>query len=138
MTPRQQRFVAEFAIDGNATQAAIRAGYSPNGAKVTASRLLTKPNVAAAVSERTQRVLERAEITAADIARVAWEIATDAETQPGARVSALALLAKRHPEFSDKHEHSGPAGGPIPVEVAAILAEMGPERVAAWLAQRQT
>lgn len=57
---RQRRFVDEFAVDGVATKAAIRAGYSPNGAAVQASRLLTKPNILAAVNAaeaaRSQRV----------------------------------------------------------------------------------
>jgi hypothetical protein len=41
-----------------------------------------------------------------DIVRWAREIATDPDQPAGSRVSALALLAKRHHEFSDKHEIS--------------------------------
>lgn len=44
MTPKQKRFVEEYALDHNAAAAARRAGYSANGAKVTASRLLTSAN----------------------------------------------------------------------------------------------
>ena len=46
MTPRMKRFVKEFAADpSNATAAAIKAGYSPRSAKVTASRLLQNAQI---------------------------------------------------------------------------------------------
>ena len=51
LSPRRQRFVAEYMVDLNATQAAIRAGYAPGGAKVTGSRLLSNANVAAAIED---------------------------------------------------------------------------------------
>lgn len=104
LTPKQQRFVAEYAVDLNATQAAIRAGYSEHTAKQQGSRLLSNVDVRRALSNQQSKVIERAEITAADIARVAWQIANDEEAQTGARVSALSLLARRHVEFSDKHD----------------------------------
>lgn len=54
MTPKQKRFIKEYALDHNAAAAARRAGYSANGAKVTASRLLTSPNpvLIAAIQEK--------------------------------------------------------------------------------------
>jgi len=51
LSPLRRRFVEEYLIDLNATQAAIRAGYSPRGATAVASRLLRKGPVAAAVAE---------------------------------------------------------------------------------------
>ena len=45
MTPKQKRFVREYLTDFNATQAAIRAGYSPKGASVQGSRLLANAKV---------------------------------------------------------------------------------------------
>lgn len=53
LTRRQAAFVQEFLIDNNASQACIRAGYSPNGASVTGTRLIADPSVAAAI-ERAQ------------------------------------------------------------------------------------
>ena len=50
MTPKQQRFIEEYLVDHNATQAAIRAGYSPRTAPVQASRLLTNANMQNAIS----------------------------------------------------------------------------------------
>ena len=45
LTPKQKRFVDEYLVDLNATQAAIRAGYRSNSARVTAAKLLTKANI---------------------------------------------------------------------------------------------
>lgn len=64
MTPKQARFVAEYLIDLNGTQAAIRAGYSPKTAKVQASDLLTKPDIASAVAEGQAKQLAAADLSA--------------------------------------------------------------------------
>ena len=61
---KHQRFVVEYLKDVNATQAAIRAGYSPKTAKQQGARLLTNADVQAAVSAGQAKHLERAEITA--------------------------------------------------------------------------
>src|SRR5690348_12049936 len=59
-TSRQDIFVAEYLIDFNGAQAAIRAGYSPMNARYTAYALLNLPNIesklAAAIEERMKRV----------------------------------------------------------------------------------
>ena len=52
LTPRQARFVDEYMVDLNGTQAAIRAGYSRKTAEVLAYQLLQKPLVAATVAKR--------------------------------------------------------------------------------------
>lgn len=49
MTPRQQRFVDEYLVDLNATQAAIRAGYSKRTARSIGEENLTKPDISAAI-----------------------------------------------------------------------------------------
>ena len=63
MNDRQRRFVDEYLIDLNATQAAIRAGYSPKTAKAIASENLTKPDIAAELADRRRVVAERAQLT---------------------------------------------------------------------------
>ena len=45
MTDKQKRFCEEYMVDLNATQAAIRAGYSKNSARQTASENLSKPDI---------------------------------------------------------------------------------------------
>lgn len=51
LTAKQQRFVDEYLIDLNATQAAIRAGYSPKTAKDIGHENRTKPNISSAIEE---------------------------------------------------------------------------------------
>ncbi len=64
MTSKQQRFVEEYLIDLNATQAAIRAGYSKKTARAVGSENLTKPDIRAAVAEAQQARSERTKIDA--------------------------------------------------------------------------
>lgn len=52
LTAKQQRFCDEYLIDLNATQAAIRAGYSKKTAKVIATENLTKPAISEYIEKR--------------------------------------------------------------------------------------
>lgn len=62
LTPRQQRFVAEYVADPNATQAAIRAGYSPKTAYSIGHENLRKPEIEAAIDGAREELAERAGI----------------------------------------------------------------------------
>jgi phage terminase small subunit len=65
MTPKQDRFRAEYLANGlNATKAAIAAGYSEKTARQQGSRMLSNPEVSAAVSGKTTQLMEKLEITA--------------------------------------------------------------------------
>lgn len=72
LTPRQRRFVEEYLVDLNATQAAIRAGYSPKTAGAIGSENLAKPEISDAIKIEMARRSERTEIT---IDRVLKELA---------------------------------------------------------------
>ena len=61
---KQRRFVAEFAIDGNASAAARRAGYSEKSAKAQGTENLAKPAIRAAIDAQELERLERLNITA--------------------------------------------------------------------------
>lgn len=63
MTPKQERFVAEYLVDLNATQAAIRAGYSPKSARQNSDRLLTNADIAAAVEAGKAKQLKKVGLT---------------------------------------------------------------------------
>lgn len=63
LTAKQQRFCDEYLIDLNATQAAIRAGYSPKTAEQLAYQLLQKTSVQNHISELQKKREERTEIT---------------------------------------------------------------------------
>jgi len=69
MTPRQQRFVDEYLVDLNATQAAIRAGYSARTANEQGTRLLANASIAAAVQSAQQSRSDRVQITQDDVLR---------------------------------------------------------------------
>src|SRR5689334_13160429 len=63
MTPRQQAFAAEYALDHCGAAAAVRAGYAKPGAHVTASRLLRKAKVADLVAEHEAESARHLRIT---------------------------------------------------------------------------
>lgn len=63
LTPKQQRFVDEYLVDLNATQAAIRAGYSQKTAQEQGARLLSNVMVQAAIAECMKAREQRTEIT---------------------------------------------------------------------------
>lgn len=52
MTAKQARFIDEYLVDANGTQAAIRAGYGAAGARVAAHRLLTNVAISSAIEAR--------------------------------------------------------------------------------------
>ncbi len=64
LTPKQAKFVIEYLIDLNGTQAAIRAGYSEDTATEIASENLTKPNIKSAIQEQMDARASRTLITA--------------------------------------------------------------------------
>ena len=74
LTPKQQAFVEEYMIDLNATQAAIRAGYSPRTAEVQGPRLLGNVRVSAAIAELKEARSERLQIDADWVLRRAVEV----------------------------------------------------------------
>lgn len=64
LTDKQRIFVAEYLVDLNATQAAIRAGYSARTARKIGQENLTKPDIQSAISEANEARIKRTEITA--------------------------------------------------------------------------
>ncbi len=76
LTPKQQRFVVEYLVDLNGTQAAIRAGYSAKTAEQMAYQLLQKTSVKKAISAARKDQQDRTEITADRVLREAWNILT--------------------------------------------------------------
>jgi phage terminase small subunit len=76
LTKRQRIFVAHYLKDGNGTKAAIAAGYSKKGARVAGVRLLTNANVSAEITEKSEKLIKKLEISAEnvlqEIARLAF------------------------------------------------------------------
>ena len=95
MTQKQKRFIEEYLIDLNATQAAIRAGYSPDTAQQTGSENLSKPVIRAqidrAMAERSKRTGVNAERVVQELAKIAFVNATEVIDPKTATVKEDAL-----------------------------------------------
>ncbi|WP_195320766.1 terminase small subunit [[Clostridium] symbiosum] len=81
MTKKQKRFIEEYLIDLNATQAAIRAGYSPDSSADIGSENLRKPDIRAridkAMAERSKRTGVSADRVVLELAKIAFVNAID-------------------------------------------------------------
>ncbi len=67
MTPKQQRFIEEYLIDFNATQAAIRAGYSKKTAGKIGHENLQKHEIKSQIESEKKRLAKQAEIEAINV-----------------------------------------------------------------------
>lgn len=113
LTPKQERFVQEYLVDLNATQAAIRAGYTKKRASELGYQLLQKTTVQVALKAAMDRRARRTEITQdmvlEEIGKVAFKPAADvadSELKYANKLRALEMLAKHLGMFSQ-----GAAGG---------------------------
>jgi hypothetical protein len=97
LTEKQRRFVEEFCVDFNATQAAIRAGYSAETARTIASRLRTQPAVAAAITQAVAALKARSEASSDRWLLEVLDIAyadPDAKTEDGKPATRLTFGEK--------------------------------------------
>lgn len=94
LTEKQQRFIDEYLIDLNATQAAIRAGYSVKTAREQASQNLTKLNIQQAISEkmaeRSKRTGVNQDRIVLELAKIAFVNAADVIDSDDATIKAVA------------------------------------------------
>ena len=94
LNDKQLRFAQEYTIDLNATQAAIRAGYSPKTARSQGNRLLTKDDIQDAIREANRKRSEATGITAEWVLTGIAEIATREDARDADRLKAFELLGK--------------------------------------------
>lgn len=122
LTQKQQRFVDEYIISGNATQAAIKAGYSKKTAKQSGAENLAKPYLKAAIekrnaeiqSEKTADMTEVMEYLTSvmrgeqtESVATAKGVCEDVEVSAKDRIKAAELIGKRHGAWTDKKVISG-------------------------------
>lgn len=117
LTPKQQRFVDEYLVDLNATEAYKRAGYKGTGrtAENNASRMLGNAGVRDAIAAGQAKRSEATGVTAEWVVKMLVrnrQRADDADEFSAVNKS-LELLGKHVGMFADIHEHRGPGGGPI-------------------------
>ncbi len=133
MTPKQERFVQEYTIDSNATQAAIRAGYSAKSAYVQGPRLLENVGVAAAIRAAQAEHRERTKVTVESLTeklRAAYDVA-EQNGQSASMVQASMGLAKLHGYLVDRVEQTTKAADNMtPDEVKAEIEQMRREHMA--------
>ena len=127
LTPKQQRFVEEYLIDLNATQSAIRAGYSEKTAQEIGSENLSKPMVAKAIAEAQEKLSNKAQVTVEMVVQGLLNEAKDLSegSTQSARVSAWAHLGKHLGMFKDKIEHSGDPNNPINMSLKVVFENDG-------------
>lgn len=138
LTAKQKRFIDEYLLDLNATQAAIRAGYSEKTAKEIGYENLTKPHILAAIQDRMKE-MEDAKVASikeileflTDIMRgnVQEEIPIlcgdgcqeliKKQVSTKERLKAAELLGKRYGLFTDKLSIENP----VPVVIVDDLEE---------------
>jgi phage terminase small subunit len=137
LTVKQEAFVREYLIDLNATQAAIRAGYSAKTAMEQGYQLLQKTSVAAAIAEVQSERAEKCAVDATWVLREAmstYKAARDLEKLSEA-VSALKLVGTHIDiqAFKERtvNEHTGKDGEAIRIEQDASAFESAIASIAA-------
>lgn len=121
LTIKQQRFADEYIISGNATQAAIKAGYSEKTSTVIGAENLTKPNIKAYIDERMKQLEEEAIADQAEVLKYLTRVLRDEEREEVLvnvgnfeqkiqsmkvstkdKIKAAELLGKRYGSWTDK------------------------------------
>jgi len=113
LTPKQSVFVQEYLIDLNATQAAIRAGYSKKTAMEQGCRLFSNVKVKEAIQAGMDKRAERTDITADYVLGTIRNTVErcqggdDDRYEPAAVLRGCELLGKHLELFTDKIKHGG-------------------------------
>ncbi len=137
LTKKQDLFCQEYLVDLNATQAAIRAGYSARTAHVIGQENLTKPAIAAAVqaymNARSKRIERKADDVLTDLQRVKTDAMKQVIDKDGnslmanhsGALKALELEGRHLKMFTDKMEVTGANGEAIKhtVEITYVTAK---------------
>ena len=125
LTPKQIRFVQEYIVDFNATQAAIRAGYSKKTARQQGSRLLTNVDIQKKLRELIKQQEARTQVEADKVIQEAARIAL-ADIGPAFNDNGTVKDIRDMPEDLRRAvSESRAAGGPPPTTVRADRAIPG-------------
>jgi len=105
LTVRQRKFVEAY--QGNATEAAIAAGYSAKTAKAQGSRLLTNVDVAKAIEKRAERDAKPTIASREERQERLTAIMRSDDEKTTDRIKAIDILCKMNGDFLERVEHSG-------------------------------
>ena len=106
MTEKQKRFCDEYMIDLNATQAAIRAGYSQKTAYSIGVENLKKPELKEYIEGHIEKAHNKAIIDRQERMTILSDIAKNEEEKAASRISAIDTLNKMDGEYITKLEVS--------------------------------
>ena len=104
MTAKQKRFCDEYVIDCNATQAAIRAGYSKRTAQVIGAENLTKPIIKEYLDKHAKKIENDAIMKAVEVLETLTSIAREKDAPYKDRIKCTELMGKRYNLFVDRVE----------------------------------
>lgn len=123
LNTKQWKFAKQYAILGNATQAAINAGYSQKSAAAQAGVLLQHPRVREMIDRELALSAERCAVTQDSVLRglVRESTYTGVGSSHAARVRALELIGKTMAMFTDQSQVIGSDGKPIDRFAPVIL-----------------
>lgn len=102
LTPKQAKFVDEYVISGNATEAAKKAGYAGKTIRKTASENLTKPDIKEAI-ERRMKEIESQKIADGKEAMEGLSSIARQEKQPNGEIPTTAESFKAWQEIMKRH-----------------------------------
>lgn len=120
LTVKQKRFVELY--DGNATEAAVKAGYSQKYANRIAAQLMDNEKIVERIQER-EAERDATEIMTREQRKIFWTaIARDESQSIRDRLRASELLGKSEGDFIDRKQITGKDGEPV--TVASILREL--------------
>jgi phage terminase small subunit len=105
LNDKQRAFAREYGVDRNATQAAIRAGYSKQTAYAQGQRLLKHAEVRRFVDAEANRIAQRVDLTKERLVAELWDAFLDAKAkdQKAAMTRLGELLAKMHGWGTQNH-----------------------------------
>lgn len=104
MKPKHANFIREYLIDLNATQAAIRAGYSKKTARSQGQRLLTNADIQTKIQKAQEKRAEKVEWTAEEILRSLKKIGLNDKEKTSDQIKAMELGGKHIGMFKEVHE----------------------------------
>lgn len=104
LTRKQERFCREYLIDHNATQAAIRTGYSKETARQIGSENLSKPNISKRIEHLERQLGESVNISRAEIRRDLQGIIDNPDAAYSVKLRAIELKGKMIGAFAGKDD----------------------------------
>ena len=120
MNSKHMRFCEEYVKDNNATQAAIRAGYTASSARNQAHRLMANAEVLEMISNLKKELTEQCHIEAHVVLALLKKDAIDPDNPASARVSALTVLAKYLNLIGERIHHTGSINAPSVIRRIAM------------------